>query len=160
MTRGSSQDFMDTITIEHPAATVAPFRIFSSCDSSEPTVPNGFVGSSLPFGARGLPQRPLPTATLSPFGVTLQRPSCCLPLTLARPLSASLHGLLAITYHRLDIFIGNLVVQSNLDYPAPSALRPDMFLKAALAEPRPTPLEHGGYDEARIQPSLDQALPD
>ncbi|KAK9100241.1 hypothetical protein Scep_023671 [Stephania cephalantha] len=47
MCRGSSQDFMDSIVAEHPVATVAPFGIFSSCGSSEPTVPNGFVSSKV-----------------------------------------------------------------------------------------------------------------
>ncbi|KAK9088667.1 hypothetical protein Scep_027749 [Stephania cephalantha] len=41
--RGSSQDFKDSIAIEHPIATVAPFwNVFSGFDSSEPAVPNGF----------------------------------------------------------------------------------------------------------------------
>ncbi|KAK9169509.1 hypothetical protein Syun_001649 [Stephania yunnanensis] len=39
MCSGSSQDFKDSITVEHLIATVAPFRIFSSYVSSEPTVP-------------------------------------------------------------------------------------------------------------------------
>ncbi|KAK9134838.1 hypothetical protein Syun_014168 [Stephania yunnanensis] len=39
---GSSLDFKDSFTIEHLVATIAPFEIFSFCDSSELTMLNEF----------------------------------------------------------------------------------------------------------------------
>ncbi|KAK9100923.1 hypothetical protein Scep_024353 [Stephania cephalantha] len=42
MCHGSSQEFNDSIAVEHLTATMAPFGIFSGFGSIEPIVPNGF----------------------------------------------------------------------------------------------------------------------